>query len=847
MKGWGVVVLLVMLALCGMTAWLWHISKGLEARVLEAIQPHLLTDIGVGSVELTVWSSWPDVEVVLYDVRIEDAVERGRPFVEMEQVGVVFSSWSLLGGEWEVRKVNLEGGHLTLHRTRTGQENWRFWRSEGASSDLEWNVERVQLKGVMLKGRWFTEGETTPVQWSAFCEKGEFGMPGHALSGQRKEGWRGRLEATSAVLDAGGTQWLDKVGLDVDFALERKGESWEIRLPSAHLSRGRNGLTLDAAFALGDELSLELVAQDQEAQGVMALLPEALGAELRGQGGWSGKVNFEAVVGETPPGVGWLRFASEAARGAWGVRVSPEHLGFAMDGVTVEWDEGSAEFVPTVDGWRVMGRGLAGKAAGGEFRGDVDWWRQGEDDHFDLKGEFVARPAACFSLLGGKALLPRGCVLEDGGSLRADGRVRLDYGSDAGWTWNGGRVAVVVADLGWSFSGEGGAKGWRLKRFAGEGEPSDWKLELSGLDGPGIKGGGSLAGGQRKERWTADVDLSGVELEVLLASGVTFPERSFEGSAGLQTPVDWQCDVEELRWNQITVRELAVGGQYLPEEGAGSYDVERAEFCEGRITGEGQWNARTVEFRGRLSDASVSELLTETRGLGQELLLPRHVRGRLWSDGVLAYYFDRDDHDRWKADLDLSVESGELLDFEWLQEIPEVLKEQPKYRLLADSEDLKRRLRRIRFEPMNTHVTLDRGLFSLNPTEVVSDAMNVGIEGWQQLSGAVNYTLDFALRDLKSNQSEFGLTADDGLGHRFFLSIGGTLDEPVFGYDRNAHKAHRKEERQEAVGKLRSLIFGNEAEQEPDSMRVDTLKVKPADVPNGSAKKGGFEDDEDDF
>ena len=100
---WFIVVPFVMVGV--FSAWMWNEARGLEQRVLSAIQPHLLTDVGVSSVELTLWSSWPDVEVVLHDVRIEDAVNRGRPFVELKDVGVVFGWLPLLEGRFEAHEV----------------------------------------------------------------------------------------------------------------------------------------------------------------------------------------------------------------------------------------------------------------------------------------------------------------------------------------------------------------------------------------------------------------------------------------------------------------------------------------------------------------------------------------------------------------------------------------------------------------------------------------------------------------------------------------------------------------------------------------------------------------------
>ena len=48
--------------------------------------------------------------------------------------------------------------------------------------------------------------------------------------------------------------------------------------------------------------------------------------------------------------------------------------------------------------------------------------------------------------------------------------------------------------------------------------------------------------------------------------------------------------------------------------------------------------------------------------------------------------------------------------------------------------------------------------------------MNVSLEESQTFEGGIDYTLGFALRDLRDNkQGEFGDIEDDGLGNMFFL------------------------------------------------------------------------------
>ena len=100
----------------------------------------------------------------------------------------------------------------------------------------------------------------------------------------------------------------------------------------------------------------------------------------------------------------------------------------------------------------------------------------------------------------------------------------------------------------------------------------------------------------------------------------------------------------------------------------------------------------------------------------------------------------------------------------------------------------------------------------------------------------MDFTLDFALRDLKSGEGEFGTIEEDGLGHRFFLAMRGTLEEPEFGYDRNAHQSHRKEERQGAWDRLRGALQGElnrrvENSNELRAISLDSIEVDTASPP----------------
>ena len=129
--------------------------------------------------------------------------------------------------------------------------------------------------------------------------------------------------------------------------------------------------------------------------------------------------------------------------------------------------------------------------------------------------------------------------------------------------------------------------------------------------------------------------------------------------------------------------------------------------------------------------------------------------------------------------------------------------------------------------------------------------MDVSLEGTQTFAGGINYTLGFALRDLKDNgQGEFGNIEDDGLGNMFFLGMDGTLDVPEFSYDREAHRAHRRRGLNAEAERIRDAIRGggDEPEEKPEDIEEEKApeEKKPVRTRMRSNPPNKLDDPEDD-
>ena len=834
-----------------LTAVIWYQARGLEERVLEAIQPHLLTDVQVGSVALTVWDSWPNVEVVLGNVWIEDAVEEGKAFVELKTLGVVFAWQPLLFGRLELAEVEAKGGRINVKRYPDGRENWQFWKLGDDAEGVDWTVGSLALNGVQLDGEWWSEGHADPVLWSALCRSISLD-----LTEGNDQDWmlQGPVVLGDSELLAGGETWLDVVNLEAAVNMTLEGADVAVSLSDAQARTEQGSLDFKAILGSDDGFSLALLCQGAQGATLLSLVPPGLIQEVQDLPEVSGAADVEVLVGSGRLPGGWAGPTDSDWTEDWAVRIAPQSLVVGWKGLPAKLNGGELVACSQKNTWSLVFDEVIGQAADGEFRCSGSWSSGNGVDDLVIRGEMVARPEGVMSWLGEEAALPDGWKLKPGGVLRAEGNIAASRSQQQPWSWSQGTFEATITDVGLVFQADqaGAAPPLNVGEARVMATPKEWELYLGQIRGWGVAGDVNVSQPSGVDVIQVAAQASSCDLTELLAAVSDMPSGS-DQSNGNGPNVDWSLEVDQITWGLLSARSVGAQGTFNVGRQEGVLNSLSAQAFDGLIDLGGIWDQQTLALEGRVVDADFSSFLEGTQGLGQSTLLPSHVRGRVWADGMLKHHFQKAVNLAWETDLGVRIEEGELLDFELLQRIPETLKEEGKYRFISDAEDLSKRLKRVRFKPLEARVSLKRGVFTLDPTEVMSDAMDVGIAGWQRLSGGMDYTLDFALRDLKSDEEEFGTTADDGLGHRFFLAIGGTLEAPEFGYDRAAHKTHRQGERRSALGRLRGLILGEDMEQNApqnapetqtehpvsDSVQVDkTLKVPPAvDV----------EDDDDDF
>lgn len=220
-----------------------------------------------------------------------------------------------------------------------------------------------------------------------------------------------------------------------------------------------------------------------------------------------------------------------------------------------------------------------------------------------------------------------------------------------------------------------------------------------------------------------------------------------------------------------------------------------------------------LTLRGAAEDVSLP-LLFETYGnFDQTLLRHEHLGGAVSLAGNLGMSWTLDGSwrsDQFTASVETSIDHGRLRGLEVFDDVADYLDAHRLMAPLVDPEDLRSRLADVAFNPVSQRLDVSQNVVRLPKTTIQSSAMNVSIEGDYHFDEVMDYTMGFALRDLRASASDdVGVMEDDGLGSQFFLNMSGPLDAPVYRYDREAAKEHRRNAIDEEKARLLNALKGD--------------------------------------
>lgn len=181
------------------------------------------------------------------------------------------------------------------------------------------------------------------------------------------------------------------------------------------------------------------------------------------------------------------------------------------------------------------------------------------------------------------------------------------------------------------------------------------------------------------------------------------------------------------------------------------------------------------------SKINITQLFQQFENFGATAITDKNIKGvagfKVQFASVLSPELDMD-MDKLYAGIDMTIENGELNNVEAMKSMSRFI-------------ELKE-LENIRFATLKNQVEVKHQQVTIPKMEIKSSALTIMLSGTHSFENMINYKIKLSLNELlskkakqaKKQNEEFGEVADDGLGRtNIFLSMTGSVDEPVIKYD----------------------------------------------------------------
>ena len=816
---WGI----VLPVLAGVAMVLLATTKGdvWKAKAVDRVNEMLHGEVSVDSISLSWWNGFPNISVDLAHIALES--ESRDTLVACSRLGLELDFWSLWGDEPQLQAVVLEDGFLSLRKDAQGRFNLLdvLATPEDSSRTTSLSLSSFEVRDMAvtyrqndgIQGRAFVEQLVVRPSSSSGPWSWQLRAPQCAVQGPEFPVLHPVSLENSGTFDvstgtgfgeflvhgiAGHWDWVsgsnnqEALQLRLDRVTQRKIEQIWADAP------WKNMVTLEQSFKV--DLSIEpeaWAAQWSTSSDAFQLAPQLTGLTMALQGVGAASGNVQSKGGR----ISWQVSKAEAQGVGWDLQGSFESPNNHQVHLQGQFNlDASTPF----DAW-IPGIGVAAQSAlpsGGSVtvQGQANWNpTKGIHDVEataklqDLQGQIDGIPYRLSAR--SIAIHPETC--------RADS-IEMEWGE------NRGEVDVLT------------------------------------LNTTNLYRGGPIKG---------ELQIRAKQLDVgALLNWWDMRESQPTSAASLLPPgsdLSLHIESEKVHWDALHCTDVLAKTTLTHNK----WNIHSAQLngLQGRAHVEGALQPGRagwmLSLRGTADDISLPLLFSTYGNFGQSLLRHEHLSGAISTAGNLTMSWGLDGAwhgEHFTASLQTTINHGRLQDLEVFDDISDYLQSHRLMAPLVDPEDLRNRLKDVSFEEVTQRVDVRAQEVILPMTTIESTAMNVTIEGIYRFDETMDYTMGFALRDLRASAvDDVGVMEDDGLGNQVFLKMTGPVSSPEYAYDRDAAREHRRKAIEEEKTRIKEALKTKDDQKDketPTPSFRDRLRVTKT-----SQQEGLLDPDDEDY
>ncbi|MBN2730404.1 MAG: AsmA-like C-terminal region-containing protein [Bacteroidales bacterium] len=784
-------------------------SDKIEQKVIERINQDLNTEIQVVDIRVSLFYDFPNISVVFEDLVALDATpEKEGHLFDAKEAALEFNLFSIIFGEYNIRKIYLSEGAFIMKRYEDGSDNYHFLKEDTTAVQ---NIEAAEydLRHIEVKNMGFTFLDLEEDQQYSFyvhdmLASGEFSEDVFQLSAS------GSVRVDTLYTE--GMYFAPGREASIDALLDVNTTQNFVEFNNADINLDEVNFKTHGRVDYGDSVEtvdISVEAQELAMKDMISLLPERLQnyfADFKQQG----SINFKTrVYGKYSSGealaVDVQAFLSGGALERTENKLSLENISFNAYFSAPDISKPTLytvkinDFTAMLDGKKLEGRFMMKNLKSPETKLQLS----GELSLEKLKE--WAEPPMIKTMKGlltfdvsfeGKIKDPENITMQDFINSKSAGDVLLQ---DAELEWVGSNYALqnIQSEAMFSnrdleiisFSAIYGksdieAEGW-FRDFIPFFFLPDQRLKIGGKIHSKHLDVYDIFSSQGSSQSSGDVE---IKLPDNILATITLDADHLEykkfGASNVHASVQFKD--QKLYVDRIKANTL--GGSIFA---SGLVDAS----LPGKVN---------VSCDADFDHLDIREALIAFDEFGQTSLTSENIRGITNTHLQFSAVFSRKleiKRESITAVAEVEVLDGELVGYEPLNGLKQVLKN--------------RDFSHIEFDRLRNTISIQNEKISIPKMEIKSSAMNLKLSGTHTFDNVIDYHLEIKFSDLKNNQnendgpeSEYGYVEDDGIGDpTIFILVTGTVDDPHYKrLDKQAIKEKVKEDIQEEKKVIKKIL-----------------------------------------
>ncbi|GJM28654.1 MAG: hypothetical protein DHS20C17_12890 [Cyclobacteriaceae bacterium] len=759
------------------------------------------TPIHAGSIKASWWAQFPNVAIVLADVRIDGSLPGTTDTLAAAQkIYCTFNAWEILKGNWVVDEIHMEQGKLFLVQTELGDNNFTIINRDTSRNR---KTSAFKLDRILL--------DEVAVTYFDLARNQEYYLQAHEVTASldtRDQLYNILLNGsvTSKDIVVQNYHYLTNKPMHINGELKyhQPDKKWEFL--GTEIVIDQSAFLVNGYYTgSSNDLDISVKGHNTSIKTVLSLLPESISNKYnkyqsKGEIYFEARLNGSVADGSNPQTTidfgckNASFFHPEYKKGIEGVYLTGK---YHSDNVT------------KLSTATLSLNGIKGVMEEQAFSGNLKI-RNLEKYHID--GDFKGT----FDLDSWHQFLPQSEVTAANGTMKVD----ISFSGPVNYLKSAASMdkfktsgEIFVENMSFSlernslpfehFNGHFLFNGRDLAISDFKGNIGNSDFQINGFFRNIIA---FVFSKNQPIGIEADLQANTLDLDELLTGNTKDLDKTVVGKQSYTSfeinprlALIFNCNVDQLKFRRFRGHQikgnLRISNQVAHGEQISFNTMGGKIVMNGRVDGRIKDHIR-VQTKSSYEGIYIDSLFYVFENFRQDFLEDHHLNGQAFAD--IDTYMAFDEYLRFKSpdlvvDAGLIIENGELNEFEPLQKLS----------TYVDSQDL----RHLKFADLKNNIQIkDRKIFLPNMV-VQSNLTTIAVNGTHTFDQLINYRLKVPIKSTKKDKDEyFGALEDDGSSTNLFLKITGNTKDYQVVYDKEAVKDKIKQDLREEKWEIRDAV-----------------------------------------